>query len=187
MKVTEYELVEGCKRNERKFQEMLYKQLSAKMFAVCLRYAKSREEAEDMLQTGFVKVFNKISIFNYSGSLEGWVRRIMVNTAIEIYRKNKFMSCTIDIDENINAYSPVVHQDSLGAKELMQLISRLPGTYRIVFNMYSIEGYSHKEIAEELGISEVLSRTQLSRARTILKNKLAALEKHSERVLCEVC
>ena len=151
------------------------------MFGVCLRYAKSREEAEDMLQTGFVKVFSKIGIFNYSGSLEGWVRKIMVHTAIEVYRKNRFMSCTIDIDENVNAYSPVVYQDGLGAKELMALISCLPGAYRIVFNMYSVEGYSHREIAAELGISEVLSRTQLSRARSILKAKIALIEQSTEK------
>ena len=187
MKITEYELVEGCKKGDRKCQEQLYKSLSSKMFGVCLRYAKSKEEAEDMLQGGFVKVFTKIHVFNYSGSLEGWVRKIMVHTAIEVYRKNRFMSCTIDIDENINAYSPVVYQEELGVKDLQTLISRLPGTYRIIFNMYSIEGYSHREIAAELGISEVLSRTQLSRARAILKNKLALIEKNSRRQLSETC
>jgi len=179
-------LIEGCKKENRKCQEMLYHKFASKMFPVCLRYAKDRGEAEDMLQAGFIKVFTKIHVFNNAGSFEGWVRRIMVNTAIESYRKNKYLSSSIDITDSANSYSTAVYQDGFEAKELIALISRLPGTYRIIFNMYSIEGYSHKEIAEELGITEVLSRTQLSRARTILKNKLKVLEDNSRRELCEV-
>ena len=175
-------LVEGCKKNNRACQEKLYKALSSKMFGVCMRYARDTFEAEDILHNGFIKVFTKINVFNGQGSFEGWVRRIMVNTAIELYRKNKFLTCTIDINERL-VNTPAVFQEGLEAKDIMKLISSLSASYRIVFNMFAIEGYSHFEIAKELGISEILSRTQLSRARTILKEKLSKQESRSVRYL----
>jgi RNA polymerase sigma factor (sigma-70 family) len=180
-------LVKGSQKGERKSQELLYKALSSKMFAVCLRYAKDREEAEDMLQAGFIKVFTKLDVFNYSGSFEGWVRRIMVNTAIEVYRKNRFMSCTVDITESHNLAFHSVNEEGVEVKDLLRMISALPGTYRIIFNMFAIEGYSHQEIAAELNISENLSRTQLSRARTILKEKLRNLERKTNTYVYEAC
>ncbi|MBC7915435.1 MAG: sigma-70 family RNA polymerase sigma factor [Pyrinomonadaceae bacterium] len=184
MTQTEYiKLVEGCKTGSRISQEKLYKALSSKMYGVCLRYAKDTFEAEDMLHNGFIKVFTKINYFNGVGSFEGWVRKIMVNTAIELYRKNKFTTCTIDIAETEGCYMSAVYQDGLEAKDIMRLIASLPASYRIVFNMFAIEGYSHQEIAAELGISEILSRTQLSRARTILKDKLSRTENRSVRYL----
>jgi RNA polymerase sigma factor (sigma-70 family) len=176
-------LVEGCKKGDRYAQEQLYKKLSSKMYGVCLRYARDNFEAEDILQNGFIKVFSKIKEYHGGGSFEGWVRKIMVNTAIEHYRKNKYIACSIDITENVNASSAAVYQDGLEAKDLMKLIASLPASYRIVFNMFAIEGYAHSEIAAELGISEVLSRTQLSRARGILKEKIALLESRSEKYL----
>jgi RNA polymerase sigma-70 factor (ECF subfamily) len=176
-------LVEGSKKGNRACQEKLYKALSSKMYGVCLRYARDTFEAEDMLHNGFIKVFTKIDHFNGVGSFEGWVRKIMVNTAIELYRKNKFTTCTIDINETDAGYNSAVYQDGLEAKDIMRLIASLPASYRIVFNMFAIEGYSHQEIAAELGISEILSRTQLSRARTILKDKLSRLESRSVRYL----
>jgi len=184
MTQTEYlKLVEGCKLGNRACQERLYKALSSKMYGVCLRYARDTFEAEDMLHNGFIKVFTKINYFNGTGSFEGWVRKIMVNTAIELYRKNKFSTCSIDIAGSEAGYSSAIYQEGLEAKDIMRLISALPASYRIVFNMFAIEGYSHHEIAAELGISEILSRTQLSRARTILKEKLAKLENRSVRYL----
>ncbi|MFD2161978.1 RNA polymerase sigma factor [Paradesertivirga mongoliensis] len=177
------ELVEGCKNGDRQCQEQLYKKLSSKMYGVCLRYARDGFEAEDILQNGFIKVFSKINYFNGVGSFEGWVRKIMVNTAIEHYRRNKYISCSIDISENVNAYSSAVYQEGLEAKDILRLITSLPASYRLVFNMFAIEGYSHQEIAKELGISEILSRTQLSRARGILKEKISSLESRSSKYL----
>lgn len=166
-------IIEGCKRGDRVSQEQLYKSYASKMFPVCMRYAKDSEEAEDILHDGFIKVYNKIHSFNYSGSFEGWLRRIMVNTAIESYRKKKFLTSSVELSDSENNFSTAIYQYGSEVKDLLSMIAQLPGTYRIIFNMYAIEGYSHKEIASELRISEILSRTQLSRARTILKNKLA--------------
>jgi len=167
--------IAGCKQGDRKAQEALYKQLSAKMMGVCMRYAASRTDAEDILQMGFVKMFQKITYFKNEGSFEGWVRRIMVNTAIELYRKNVRLLHTIELEgvvdvDDANALS------QLAVKDLMQLVQNLPDGYRVVFNLYAIEGYSHKEIAEQLGISEGGSKSQLSRARSYLQQKIRKLE-----------
>ena len=169
-------LLDGCKRGERKAQENLYKSMSSRMMAVCMRYAKDTYEAEDMLQMGFVKVFTKVSEFRSDGSFEGWIRRIMVNTAIEIYRKNLRMMNVVDIDEVYDQPQSTFDMSQLETKDLMNLIQQLSSGYRIVFNMYVIEGYSHREIAETLGISEGASKSQLSRARAILKEKLTKIE-----------
>lgn len=169
-------LLEGCRGGERKAQENLYKALSARMMAVCLRYAKDTYEAEDMLQMGFVKVFTKISEFRSDGSFEGWIRRIMVNTAIEIYRKNLRTMNVVDIDEVYDQPQSTFDMSQLETKDLMKLIQQLSSGYRMVFNMYVIEGYSHREIAETLGISEGASKSQLSRARAILKEKILKIE-----------
>lgn len=169
-------LLEGCKRGDRKSQEGLYYQLSGRMMAVCMRYAKDRTEAEDMLQIGFVKVFQKIAEFRNEGSFEGWIRRIMVNSAIEIYRKNLRTLSVVDIDEVHDVVQSTFDMSGLEARDLMKLIQQLSSGYRMVFNMYVIEGYSHKEIAETLGISEGASKSQLSRARAILKEKILRME-----------
>lgn len=141
-----------------------------------MRYAKDTFEAEDMLQTGFVKVFQKIKEFRGEGSFEGWIRRIMVNNAIEIYRKNHRMLNTVDLEEVYDAPQSMFDMSGLETRDLLNLIKQLAGGYRIVFNMYVIEGYSHKEIAETLGISEGASKSQLSRARSILKEKIQKME-----------
>ena len=140
-----------------------------------MRYAANRTDAEDILQMGFVKMFQKISDFKNEGSFEGWVRRIMVNTAIELYRKNARSLQTVELEgivevDDANALS------QLAVKDLMQLVQNLPDGYRVVFNLYAIEGYSHKEIAEQLGISEGGSKSQLSRARNYLQDKIRKLE-----------
>jgi len=170
------DLLAGCKRGERKAQELLYRALASKMYAVCLRYATTDFEAEDMLQTGFVKVFQRIQDFKGEGSFEGWVRRIMVNTAIGIYRK-KLRGLNIQsIDEGTDQPQQLFDMERLEVEDLMRLIQKLPDGYRVVFNLYAIEGYSHKEIAELLGVSEGASKSQLSRARSWLKQKLMILE-----------
>ena len=169
-------LLEGCKRGERKAQESLYKVLASKMMGVCMRYAKDNYEAEDMLQMGFVKVFTKMTEFRGEGSFEGWIRRIMVNTAIETYRKNLRTMNVVDIDEVYDQPQNTFDINQLEMKDLMKLIQQLSSGYRMVFNMYVIEGYSHREIAEALGITEGASKSQLSRARGILKEKIMKIE-----------
>ena len=169
-------LLDGCKKGDRKAQESLYKALASKMMAVCLRYAKDNFEAEDILQMGFIKVFQKVSEFRGDGSFEGWIRRIMVNTAIETYRKNLRSLNVVDIDELYDQPQSTFDMGKLELNDLMKLVQQLSNGYRIVFNMYAIEGYSHKEIAEELGISEGASKSQLSRARAILKDKIIKME-----------
>jgi len=169
-------LLEGCKKGDRKAQESLYKALASKMMGVCMRYAKDTFEAEDILQMGFVKVFQKVSEFRSDGSFEGWIRRIMVNTAIETYRKNLRSLNMVNIDEVYDQPQSTFDMGKLELNDLMKLVQQLSNGYRIVFNMYAIEGYSHKEIAKKLGISEGASKSQLSRARAILKDKIIKME-----------
>jgi len=176
-KYTIDELVKRCKANERKAQEMLYKQFASKMLGVCLRYATDRMEAEDMLQNGFIKVFNKIADYRGDGSFEGWMRRIMVHSSIEYYRKYHKMVQLVDIEDAASHTSVDAQATStLAANELMALIQQLAPGYRIVFNLYAIEGYSHREIAEITGISEGASKSQLSRARSVLKEQIVKME-----------
>jgi len=170
------DLLEGCKRADRQTQELLYKLLASKMLGVCMRYAKDSFEAEDMLQMGFVKVFQKVTEFRGEGSFEGWIRRIMVNTAIETYRKSQRMMKVVDIDEVFDAPQVTFDMNGLEVKDLLALIQELSAGYKLVFNLYAIEGYSHKEIAAQLGISEGASKSQLSRARALLKDKIRRIE-----------
>ena len=169
-------LLDGCQRGDRKSQENLYKTLASKMLAVCQRYAKDNFEAEDMLQMGFIKVFRKIGDFRNEGSLEGWIRRIMVNTSIEVYRKNLRSLSVVDIGEVREQPQTTFDMSGLETKDLLKLIQQLSNGYRMVFNMYVIEGFSHREIGETLGITEGASKSQLSRARAILKEKLIRME-----------
>ena len=176
-KYTIDELVKRCKANERKAQEMLYKQFASKMLGVCLRYATDRMEAEDMLQNGFIKVFQKIEDYRGDGSFEGWIRRIMVHSSIEYYRKYHKMVQLVDI-EDAGSHTAVdaLATSKLAANELMALIQQLAPGYRIVFNLYAIEGYSHREIAEMTGVTEGASKSQLSRARAVLKEQIMKME-----------
>ncbi len=169
-------LLEGCRKGDRKAQENLYKTLASRMMGVCMRYAKDTFEAEDVLQMGFVKVFQKVSEFRGEGSFEGWIRRIMVNTAIESYRKNLRNLNVVDIDEVYDQPQSTFDMSGLELKDLLKLVQQLSNGYRLVFNMYVIEGYSHKEIAGQLGITEGASKSQLSRARAILKEKIIKME-----------
>jgi len=170
------DLLEGCKRAERGTQELLYKMLASRMLGVCMRYARDSFEAEDMLQMGFVKVFQKVNEFRGEGSFEGWIRRIMVNTAIETYRKNQRMMNVVDINEVFDTPQETFDMNGLEVKDLMKLIQQLSTGYKLVFNLYAIEGYSHKEIAAQLGITEGASKSQLSRARAILKEKIRKID-----------
>ena len=171
------EIVERCKAGQRKAQEQLYKLLAGKMLGVCMRYATDRMEAEDMLQNGFIKVFTKIADYRGDGSFEGWIRRIMVHSSIEYYRKNHKMMQMVDFDGA--GHEPSVNAAAAGnleANDLLLLIKGLSPGYRLVFNLYAIDGYSHKEIAEMAGITEGASKSQLSRARAILKQQILKSE-----------
>jgi RNA polymerase sigma-70 factor (ECF subfamily) len=174
--ISESNIIEGCLNENKIYQRELYKRYSGKMMVVCLRYANSRMEAEDMLQDGFIKVFDNISKFKNKGSLEGWVRRIMVNTALNQIRTNRMKFEDISetksylTDNNMNAI------DKLNEKVLLDIINKLPKGYKYVFNMFAIEGFSHKEIAEKLGIEEASSRSQYAKARKYLQQKINKLE-----------
>lgn len=175
--ITLEEIVSRCKVGEPKAQELLYKQFAAKMLGVCLRYAIDKMEAEDMLQNGFIKVFQKIADFRGEGSFEGWVRRIMVHSAIEYYRKHHKMLQVVAMEEpGYEQHVNPVASANLDVKDLMTLIQQLSPGYRMVFNLYAIEGYSHREIAEIAGITEGASKSQLSRARGILKEQIEKME-----------
>jgi len=171
------DVIQGCLLGKRKAQETLYKLFAAKMLGVCMRYATDKMEAEDMLQNGFIKVFSKMQDFKGEGSFEGWMRRIMVHSAIEYYRKYNKMMQLVDMETpGVESTVNSVAACSLEAKDLLAIIQTLPPGYRMVFNMYAIEGYSHKEIGEIMNISEGASKSQLSRARTILKEKVNKTE-----------
>lgn len=179
MILTQYkidELMEGCKAGKRKMQEALYQQTASKMLVVCMRYAKDRMEAEDVLQLGYIKIFQKIIEYRGDGSFEGWMRRIMVNTAIESYRKNLRTLNVVPIEDAYEQPATGFDFSRLAMQDLLKVIQKLSDGYRMVFNMYVIEGYSHKEIAGILGISEGASKSQLSRARAILKEEILKME-----------
>lgn len=164
------DLLEGCIRGDRKMQHELYDRFAPKMYGVCLRYAANTEEAEDILQESFIKVFKKIASFRKEGSFEGWIRRIFVNTAIEHYRKKIYLQPITEHEESTVEGGYLSVLDNLAEKDIISLVQQLSPGYRTVFNMYVVEGYSHKQIAEQLGISEGTSKSQLSRAKQILQD-----------------
>ncbi len=170
---SELQLINLCKKGDRRAQKAIYDRFAPKMFPVCIRYVGDRTVAEDMLQDGFVALFSKIDSYKGEGSFEGWARRIFVNTCLMYLRKKDALKMSEDIDSARNLSSDYSTQiEDLGYKELMSLITSLPNGFRTVFNLYVFEGYSHKEIAEMLNITEVTSRTQLSRARVWLQNRI---------------
>jgi RNA polymerase sigma-70 factor (ECF subfamily) len=177
----ESELIEGCRRNDRNAQHAVYEQMAGKMLSLCTRYIKDRMQAEDVLVTSFTKVFDKIEQFKGDGSFEGWVRKIVVNESLSYLRKNKGMYLETDLAAADREPDLASLGNQLEAEDLLNLVAALPTGYRIVFNMYAIDGFSHKEIAEELGISENTSKSQLSRARSYLQTKLIELEKSTQR------
>lgn len=169
-------LTELCQNDDASGQEALYNRYVNTMFRTCLRYMKEQEEAEDIMVTGFVKVFSKITSFEYrgKGSLEGWIKRIMVNECLMALRKRKHEK--VGLDSISNFLDNGIQIDSqLHAEEIFKAVQNLPKGYRTVFNMYAIEGYSHKEIGEKLGINENTSKSQLSKARSSLKKTLYKL------------
>jgi RNA polymerase sigma factor (sigma-70 family) len=172
----ESNLLKKCLEGDRQSQSALYAMLAPKMFVVCLRYSKNREEAEEVLQEGFLKVFQFIHQFKGEGSLEGWVRKIMVNCALQKIRSRARMAPVLNIEPYDNHFPLLDNiEGHLNSKELLQLVMALPPAYKTVFNLFVFEGYKHSEIADMLGISEGTSKSNLSDARTLLKKKITKL------------
>ncbi len=180
------QLIQGCIKQDRSSQSRLYELFAPKMFMVCQRYAKNREEAEEILQEGFMKVFEFIHQFKFAGSFEGWMRKIMVNCALQKYRNKTSLRPVISID-TVSIEQPDNEDilSRLGTKELLDMVQQLPPGYRMVFNLYVFEGMKHREIAECLGISEGTSKSNLSDARAILQRAVTnSLATHKEKLNC---
>lgn len=171
---TEHDLAKAISRGDSKAQSMLYERYSPKMMAICMRYMGDIMEAEDVMIEGFMRIFDKINQFNFKGSFEGWMRRIMVNEALMRLRGKKVIK--VELEEVRQESSEASVESNLNAEELLKLVNELPVGYRTVFNLYAIEGYSHAEIAEQLEISEGTSKSQLSRARALLQAKLKVVD-----------
>lgn len=171
--IPESDLIKGCLKGNPQMQEELYRRFSPKMYAVCLRYAQDSDDARDLLQEGFIKVYRNLDRYRGEGSFEGWIRRIFVNTAIEYYRKKSLeYSRVSEKEETTIADADISVLDELAVKDIIGLIQELAPGYRAVFNLYVIEGFSHKEIADMLNISEGTSKSQLARAKSILQKKV---------------
>jgi RNA polymerase sigma factor (sigma-70 family) len=168
--IPESDLIDGCLQGDRRMQYELYQRFAPKMYGVCLRYAANATEAEDILQEGFIKVFGKLQSFRREGSFEGWVRRIFVNTAIEHFRKKSYLQPITEKEEGVYEANYLSVLDNLAEKDIVGLVQQLSPGYRTVFNLYVVEGYTHREIAEQMGISEGTSKSQLSRAKLILQD-----------------
>ena len=171
--MTEELMLHGCLNNVPSAQEALYSRFSPRMLGVCYRFARNREDAEDMLQEGFIKVFSQIHTFENRGAFEGWIRRIVVHTCINILKKNKKFNESVDI---IHATGVMVREESvpaiIQAKQVVECIRLLPLGYRTVLNLYAVEGYSHREISNMLDIEESTSRSQYTRAKAMLEDIL---------------
>lgn len=175
---SEEDLINRCLKNDQKAHEVLYKRFAPKMYGVCMRFAKNQMEADDILQEGFIKVFTNLKSFRNEGSLEGWIRRTIVNTAINLYKKNLKHQKDTDLEQaEVIQNQETNSLEKLSVQELLKLIMELPTGYRVVFNLNVIEGYSHKEIGDLLEISENTSKSQLSRARLALQKKLFNLNR----------
>jgi RNA polymerase sigma factor (sigma-70 family) len=175
--LSEHELIKGCIKRDSKCQQMLFKQYAGKMMTVCLRYSKDHMEAEDMMQEGFIRVFQYIDQFKFEGSFEGWIRRIIVNVALKYIAKKKvrFEEIT-ESNEASGTLEPYAYS-SLGEDDILKLINQLPEGYRLVFNLNIVEGFSHEEVAKILNIQPGTSRSQLVKARKMLQNQILELQK----------
>ena len=173
----EKQIIEACKRGDRKAQNQIYELYAPTMMSICKRYLRNHETAEDILINAFYKVFSKIDSFDFKGSFEGWIKRIVINECLMELRRNKVQNMTVSLDESYK--EPEVHfDDPLEYEDLIQLLNGLPNGYRTVFNLYVIEGYKHREIADMLGISTNTSKSQLILAR----RKLQALIKKKYKI-----
>lgn len=191
IQATEKEIIDGCIRGIEKYQKMLYYQYFSKMMAVCMRYARDKDEAQDLLHEGYIKVYKNIGQFQWNGSFEGWIRRIMVNTAINYYHKNYLTRITDYVDTSPDKsdehYTPEHFVESkpdaisaISAQELLNMVQNLSPAYKMVFNLYAIEGYTHKEIAEKLNVTEGTSKSNLAKARMKLQEMIKT-QKETEK------
>ncbi len=181
----ESELIKKCLDNDPAAQNKLYNLFAKKMMAVCYRYSKNLEDAEDTLNEGFMRVFEKLSSFKGSGSFEGWIRKVMVNVALEKFRKKNIQFSDVNLNDAAHAVQMDKQEDvlsQLNAKELLNLVQKLPPVYQMVFNLYVFEGLKHKEIADQLGISEGTSKSNLSDAREWLKKGIETLYEEKKPV-----
>lgn len=170
--ISENDLIKGCINRDSRMQEELYNRFAPKMYAVCLRYSNNTDDAQDLLQEGFIKIFKNLDRFRAEGSFEGWVRRVFINTSIEHYRRKVNLFSTSEKEQTLIQDSSWNALDKLAEKDIIKLVQELSPGYRTVFNMYAIEGFSHKEIGGILGISEGTSKSQLARAKGILQKKV---------------
>ena len=177
---SESDLIKGCIEGNPEMQKMLYDRFSSKMYGVCLRYAENTEDANDVMQEAFIKVYKSLPKFRAEGSFEGWIRRIFVNTSIEHYRKKVKLYNVTEVQENTIEDTNLDALDSLATKDILAIINELSPGYKQVFNMHVVEGYSHKEIADVLGITEGTSKSQLARAKGVLKKIIETRRSNSQ-------
>lgn len=164
------ELIDKCKKGDRKAQEQLYRRFSNILFGICLKYSRNKTEAEDNLHDSFMVIFDKIGQFKSKGSFEGWLKRITINTVLQKYRKESYLKV---VSENVEEEEVVeVEHSDINLQTLLGYIQELPTKYRLTFNLYVLDGYSHKEISNQLGTSTGTSKSNLARARTILKDRI---------------
>jgi RNA polymerase sigma factor (sigma-70 family) len=177
--MSDQQIIDGCARHERKAQKMLYEKYSRLLMGVCMRYANDKAEAEDILQDSFLKIFFRIKDFTGTGSFVGWLRKVVVNTAITNYHANLKYRYHVDIEDYIPVEKGVsgFDEDFFTADELLRVLNELPRGYRMVFNLYAVEGYKHKEIAEMMGIDTNTSKSQYSRAKAVIRERLEQLGK----------
>jgi RNA polymerase sigma-70 factor (ECF subfamily) len=178
-------IINGCLNGDRRDQELLYRRHAPKLYAVCLQYSGNDEEARDILQEGFIKIFENLIHYKHEGSFEGWMRRIIVNTALERFRSRHNLYRVDDIDQIPEPDAEPDNEDYSGleAIDLMKIIRELPPKYRMVFNLFAIEGYSHKEISQMVNISEGTSKSNLARARIILQRRVGSYTGIKKKVL----
>lgn len=176
--MTEDELIKACLQNNQRAQKILFETHSPRLMGVCLRYANSRAEAQDMLQDGFIKIFQKLDSYTGEGAFGGWIHRLVVNTCLDQIRRNKKTGFSVEIENESADWS--ISEDAISqlrTKELLALIQKLPEGYRLVFNLFAIEGYGHKEIAKKLGIAENTSKSQYRKAKLWLQSAIEKLDK----------
>lgn len=179
----EKQLIQNCINGNKRSQKKLYHQFHNKMYMICFRYIKNRVETEDILQDAFIKLFKKLPTFKAEGSFDGWVRRIFVNTALEYLRDKKQSSAPLDNEESFLSYTHVNALDALYEKDIIDISQKLDKGYSTIFNLYAVKGYSHKEIAQQLGITESTSKSQLSRAKAKLRNMMLGRDMQEQELL----
>ncbi|MGL2962699.1 RNA polymerase sigma factor [Flavobacterium sp. RSB2_4_14] len=174
------QLINDCKNNNRKAQEQLYRLYAPKLFAVCLKYSRSYSEAQDHLQDGFLIIFDKIGQFSFKGSFDGWLKRIMINNVLQQYRSETFLSLVKEeIPEEIEIE---IDDENISLDYLLKIIQELPDRYRLVFNLYVLDGYSHQEIAEMLNVNIGTSKSNLARAKMILREKIEHYKNEENKI-----